>query len=172
MTSLSRDLPHDAARDASHDFDFIFGEWHIHNRKLVDTTDPECDEWVEFEATGHAEPIFGGLGHIDRMFAPTSAVSEGFEGLTLRQFDPDAAVWRIWWASSAAPGRVDPPLEGSWADGRGVFLGDDVVAGRPVRLRFVWTTDGAASARWEQSFSFDGGDTWLHNWSMDFSRRE
>jgi hypothetical protein len=155
-----------------HDFDFIFGEWQIHNRKLADTTDPECTEWLEFEATGHAKPIFGGLGHIDRMFVPRSSAGEGFEGLTIRQFDPESSVWRIWWASSTAPGRVDPPLEGEWVDGRGVFFGDDVIAGRAVRLRFVWTTDGASVARWEQSFSFDGGGSWTPNWTMDFTRRE
>src|SRR5688572_24494376 len=66
-------------QSTQHDFDFIFGEWQIHNRKLRDATDPDCDEWIEFEATGHAEPIFGGLGHIDRMFVPQSAVVDGFE---------------------------------------------------------------------------------------------
>jgi hypothetical protein len=155
-----------------HDFDFIFGEWHILNRKIADNTDPDCTEWVEFEATGHAEPIFGGLGHIDRMFTPESAVSREFEGLTIRQFDPAAGVWRIWWASSTAPGRIDPPMEGRWVDGRGVFYGDDVIAGFDVRLRFVWTTQGEASAKWEQSFSYDDGETWKHNWTMDFTRRE
>ena len=33
-----------------HDFDFIFGEWVVHNRKLRDVTDPACADWVEFEA--------------------------------------------------------------------------------------------------------------------------
>jgi len=155
---------------SAHDFDFIFGEWSIHNRKIVDNTDPSCDEWVEFEATGHAEPIFGGLGHIDRMFVPTSPVVEGFEGLTLRQFDPVAEVWRIWWASSGAPGRVDPPMEGVWADGRGVFFGDDVIGGRDVKLRFIWTTDDAHRATWRQSFSWDDGNTFAENWVMEFTR--
>jgi len=153
-----------------HDFDFIFGEWQIHNRKLVDVTDPDCDEWIEFDATGHAEPIFGGLGHIDRMFVPQSAVVDGFEGLTIRQFDAADGVWRIWWASSRAPGRIDPPLEGVWTGGRGVFYGDDVIAGRDVRLRFVWTADATGSARWEQSFSYDEGEEWRVNWVMEFSR--
>ncbi|GAB3607351.1 hypothetical protein GCM10027413_27600 [Conyzicola nivalis] len=154
-----------------HDFDFIFGEWQIHNRKLRDVTDPDCTEWIEFDATGHAEPIFGGLGHIDRMFVPTSAVVDGFEGLAIRQFDPAARVWRIWWASSWAPGHIDPPMEGIWADGRGVFYGDDMIGGRSVKLRFEWTTDDTHSATWQQSFSYNGGVTWGLNWVMDFSRR-
>ena len=154
-----------------HDFDFIFGEWNIHNRKIRDVTDPDCEEWIEFEATGHAEPIFGGFGHIDRMFVPKAAVVDEFEGLTIRQFDDADGVWCIWWASSRAAGRIDPPMEGTWADGRGVFYGDDVIAGRDVKLRFVWTTDDSESATWEQSFSYDAGEEWKVNWVMEFSRR-
>ena len=95
----------------------------------------------------------------------------GFEGLTIRQFDTAAQVRRIWWASSTAPGRIDPPMEGVWADGRGVFYGADVIGGRDVKLRFVWTADDTTRAKWEQSFSYDDGKTWEVNWTMDFSRR-
>lgn len=155
---------------SEHDFDFIFGEWQIHNRKIADNTDPDCGDWIEFESTAHVEPIFGGLGHIDRMFTPASAVVAAFEGLTIRQYDPASEVWRIWWAASTAPGRIDPPMEGVWADGRGTFYGEDQIAGRPVRLRFEWTAQGDASATWRQNFSYDAGATWKENWVMEFSR--
>lgn len=148
--------------DGRTDFDFIFGSWRVHNRKLRDNTDPACTEWIEFDATAHATPILGGLGHIDRIRR------DDFEGFTLRQFDPDARVWRIWWASSNRPGHLDPPLEGGWRDGTGVFLGDDVVGGLPVR--FQWTTDGADSARWQQEFSYDAGRSWRLNWVMELTR--
>jgi hypothetical protein len=38
-------------------FDFIFGTWIVHNRKLRDVTDPECEEWVEFDARSEAFPV-------------------------------------------------------------------------------------------------------------------
>ncbi|MEU4326589.1 hypothetical protein [Nonomuraea dietziae] len=150
--------------DGRHDFDFIFGDWRVRNRKLVDVTDPACSEWVEFEATAHAEPILGGLGHIDRLHADT------FEGFTLRQFDPEAGVWRIWWASTRQPGQLDPPVEGAWRDGRGEFVCDDVLGGLPVKVRFEWTRPTPETARWEQSFSYDEGASWRTNWTMDLSR--
>ena len=42
------------SKEGSHEFDFIFGRWRVHNRKLVDLTDPLCEEWVEFEASSEA----------------------------------------------------------------------------------------------------------------------
>ncbi|GGM18922.1 hypothetical protein ACFFX1_38430 [Dactylosporangium sucinum] len=146
------------------DFDFLFGTWNIHNRKLRDTIDPACDEWVEFATQSAAEPIFGGLGNVDRIWA------DDFEGFTLRQYDPAEDVWRIWWASTRNPGHLDPPVVGRWSGGRGVFECDDVLGGHPVRVRFTWTHDGPDKARWEQAFSYDAGASWRTNWIMEFTR--
>ena len=158
--------------DGRTDFDFIFGRWRVHNRKLVDVTDPACTEWVEFEATSQAEPILGGLGHIDRIWADGPPGGAPFEGFTLRQFDPDAGRWRIWWASTRQPGHLDPPVEGAWVDGCGRFECDDVLAGRAVKVRFEWRHDDRATARWEQAFSYDDGASWRTNWTMDLTRLE
>ncbi|MEU3369124.1 hypothetical protein ACFYM2_06475 [Streptomyces sp. NPDC006711] len=150
--------------DGRFDFDFIFGRWQVRNRKLVDVTDPGCEEWIEFDATASAEPILDGLGHIDRIF------TDSFEGFTLRQFDPEAGVWRIWWASSGRPGHLDPYVEGSFTDGIGRFYCDDVLGGHEVKVRFQWTTHDPGAPRWEQAFSYDGGTTWHTNWIMDLTR--
>jgi hypothetical protein len=152
------------------DFDFIFGDWTIHNRKLSRTTDPDCTEWVEFAARGQAEPILGGFGHVDRMFSDAPPGDEPFEGFTLRLYDPSADLWRIWWSSSRVPGLLDPPVEGRWVDGRGTFECDDVLDGRPARVRFEWTRESETTARWQQSFSYDGGENFRVNWVMDFTR--
>jgi hypothetical protein len=54
----------------------------------------------------------------------------------------------------------------------GVFTGEDVLAGRPVRLRFTWTNPAAARARWTQELSWDDAESWRLDWVMDFSRRD
>jgi hypothetical protein len=153
---------------AARDFDFIHGRWRVHNRKLRDNTDPGCDEWVEFEATSEAVPVLGGGGHIDQITAPDPPDGPAFVGMTLRLYDPSEDLWRIWWSSTRAPGRLDPPMAGRFETGHRVFYGDDAVAGRPIKLRFDWHVE--ESPRWEQRFSFDDGATWTLNWVMSLTR--
>jgi hypothetical protein len=155
--------------NGARDFDFIYGHWIVHNTKLRDVTDPECEDWVEFDATSEAFPILHTLGHIDRIYVPDPPDGEPFEGLTLRLFDPVSALWSIWWSSTRAPGRLDPPMTGRFTDGDGVFYGSDTVGGRNVMLRFNWHADPSTPV-WQQSFSEDSGATWTLNWTMTFSR--
>jgi hypothetical protein len=93
------------------DFDSVFGRWQVYNRRLADITDPDCTTWVEFGATSYAEPILGGLGHIDRIWTDAPPGGRPLEGFTLRLFDPGARLWRIWWAASSRPGHLDPRLK-------------------------------------------------------------
>jgi hypothetical protein len=152
------------------DFDFIFGRWHIRNTKLLDTTDPDCDQWVEFDASSEASPVLDGYGHIDRIYVDEPADGEPFEGFTLRLFDPARGVWRIWWSSTRSPGILDVPVEGRFEDGRGVFQCEDDIAGRRVVVRFEWIIADPDAPQWQQSFSYDGGETSKLNWVMRLTR--
>jgi hypothetical protein len=155
--------------DGRHDFDFVFGQWSVHNRKLLDPLDPACTEWLEFASVAAAEPILGGLGNTDHIWVDGTGSMPAFEGFTLRLFDPRTRRWQIWWSSTRQPGVLDPPVVGSFAGGSGVFECDDLLGGRPARVRFSWTQH-PSTPRWEQAFSFDAGKTWSHNWTMDFVR--
>jgi hypothetical protein len=148
----------------STDFDFLPGKWRIANRRLVDTLDPDCTEWEEFEASDEAELILGGIGNINRYHVEGDT---SYEGFTLRLHDPSDDTWRIWWASTGRPGRLDPPVVGRFSDPRTArFECDDVLEGIPIRVRFDWSECSPDYARWEQAFSFDGGTTWKTNWIM------
>jgi hypothetical protein len=151
-------------------FDFIFGSWLVRNRKLVDVTDPACEEWVEFDARSEAFPVLDRYGHVDRIYVTDPPDGESFEGFTLRLYDPDSQSWQIWWSSTRAPGALDPPVRGRFSGDRGVFECRDTVAGQPVVVRFEWLTADRDAPSWRQSFSYDGGRTWKLNWVMELTR--
>jgi hypothetical protein len=156
-------------RDGRTDFDFLRGRWHVHNRKLNDLRPRAQAVWREFTSAVESRSILGGLGTCDdHHFADFPGRGE-YHGFAFRLFDPVEAVWRIWWASHPGSGTLDPPLVGRFEDGEGRFAGVDVFDERPISVRFKWSDITAVSARWEQSFAFDGSD-FIINWTMEFER--
>jgi hypothetical protein len=156
--------------DGRHDFDFFYGRWRQHNRKRADLLVRDDADWIEFESFSEAMPILGGLGNIDTYKAPCFPARPGFEGFSLRLFDPGTGLWRIWWASTIGQGQLDAPVAGRFRNGVGVFECDDVVQSVPVRVRFTWKGITERSAVWEQAFSLDGGESWDTNWITRHAR--
>jgi hypothetical protein len=147
------------------DFDFLVGSWDVANRRLTKRL-AGSDEWEQFPATSECVRLFDGAANLDEIRFPT----RGFSGLSLRLYDPHQGLWAIYWANSG-DGRLQPPVAGRIAGGRGEFYGDDTHDGTPVRVRYVWSDITATSARWEQAFSVDDGRAWETNWIMEFTRR-
>ncbi|WP_433649984.1 hypothetical protein ACQP2C_26175 [Micromonospora zamorensis] len=147
------------------DFDFLFGDWHVTNRRLRERL-AGSDDWEVFAATSSCRPLFGGAANLDEIELPAL----GVRGLTLRLFDPARQQWRLHWTTDAV-GVLFPPVTGRFSDGVGRFFGEDIEGGTPVRVRFVWDAITPDSARWQQAFSADDGRTWETNWVMELSRR-
>ena len=147
--------------DGVRDFDFVFGTWRSENRRLADARD-QTSEWLSFESALEARPILGGLGNTDNFVTHDFPGRGWFEGITLRLFDPDRRLWRIWWASTSRPGPecLDPPVVGRFEDAVGRFECDDELDGQPIKVRYEWKDITPSSAAWEQAFSFDGGESW------------
>ena len=57
------------------------------------------------------------------------------------------------------------PVEGGFDGARGEFLSDEVIAGRRTKVRFEWRLLADGVSEWDQSFSWDGGETWATNWT-------
>ncbi len=153
------------SQDGARDFDFLLGRWHIVNRRLVARLQNSQD-WETFEASNNAWLLPGGIGNIDEY---RSEHWPDFVGMTLRIHDPASRKWSLYWVDNKG-NALQPPVVGSFSKGVGVFEGSDVLRGQPVRVRFTWTVIDHYSARWEQAFSPDNGQTWETNWTMAFSR--
>ncbi len=145
------------------DFDFLIGNWKVANRKLKQRL-AGCTEWDEFTAHSVAWSLLGGSANIDQFTFP-----DGTSALTLRLYEPDREQWSLNWATSTE-GRLFPPVVGGFADGKGLFYGDDVHDGTPVRVRYIWSDITPTSARWEQAYSTDQEQTWETNWIMELER--
>ncbi|MEU0584392.1 hypothetical protein [Streptomyces sp. NPDC006132] len=149
---------------SAHDFDFFHGDWDVLHRRRTDFLDPDSG-WEEFSGTSRCRPLFDGTANLDEIDMPHLSA----KGATLRLFDPATERWSLNWASSIT-GTLFPPVFGRFEGERGDFHGDDTYDGKDVRVRFVWSGISPTTARWEQAFSVDGGETWLTDWTMAFTR--
>ena len=151
--------------DGRRDFDFFVGQWRTHNGRLAERFKGST-QWEAFESTHRVEHVLGGLG-IQEMYSTQHW--PGFEGHSVKLFDPAKKLWSIYWADNRS-GVMQAPVVGGFSKGVGVFEGDDVLEGRPIRVRFVWSAITPTAAHWEQAFSQDGGQTWETNWLMAMTR--
>lgn len=146
------------------DFDFLVGEWDMHNRRRKPALGGE-DNWYELASKMKVYSYFDGAISFDEGWFPT----EGFRGATFRLYDPIAKTWSIHWINSLR-GTLETPVIGTFGpDGVGIFEGPDEWEGQPIDVRFRWTA-GTDKAAWEQFFSTDQGKTWHPNWQMTHTR--
>ena len=146
-----------------HDFDFLFGNWSVDNRRLKQRW-LGSDDWDVFTGVQRCEPHLGGAANIDEINCPT----RGLSGMTIRLFDRAACRWSIYWVNSSGA-TLFPPVQGGFVGDYGLFFGTDEDGGRPVRVKFLWEKQGPIHARWSQAFSRDG-EQWETNWIMEFTR--
>jgi hypothetical protein len=155
-----------AERDGQHDFDFYFGDWKYHLKRLENPL-AGSTKWVDFEGTGHCFKVWNGRANLDE-FEADSATGH-IEGLTLRTYNPATHQWSLYWANSK-DGKVVVPQIGQFKDGRGEFYAQDMLNGKSIFIRFLWTNTATSRPHFEQSFSADGGKTWEANWITDQTR--
>lgn len=154
-------------RDGQHDFDFIYGLWRVHNRRLRNPLSGR-DEWYEFDAVYRAQPLWNGKGNLDEFFGDSPLGK--IEGLTLRLYDAGSGRWSLYWATSKN-GLIVVPNVGAFNDeGVGEFFSNEEFEGKPIVCRYRWTKAYGMGCRWEQAFSADGGANWETNWIMEFTR--
>ena len=148
-------------------FDFQTGQWRVRHRRLRSRL-TGCTEWDAFDGTCEARPILGGNGNIEDNWL--NFPGDELRAVALRSFDPASRSWAIWWLDGRYPHTLDVPLIGHFEDGVGTFFADDVLDGKPIKLRFLWLDTDTDAPHWEQAMSANGGDTWETNWTMDFER--
>jgi hypothetical protein len=148
----------------TNDFDFLFGRWTVNHRRLR-VRGCGCTEWDEFTGTAETRPLLDGLCNIEEH----RIAEQSFSGIALRAFDRRTKLWSIYWVGEER-GRLEPPVIGAFEGDLGRFEGADVDSGSVVAVRFLWDRAKPDAPRWEQSFSYDQGESWELNWVMQFQR--
>ncbi|MEZ5920091.1 MAG: hypothetical protein R3C60_01940 [Parvularculaceae bacterium] len=148
------------------DFDFLIGKWRVKHHTLRGRL-TGATKWDVADAIDIVSPAFGGMGNIGQFMRLID--NEPYVGMPIRLFDPGAMFWRIYWLDTRDQ-RMEPPIIGGFDGDVGLFFGDDILRGEPIRIRFLWKDITDLSARWEQAFSPDGGASWEVNSVMEFIR--
>ncbi len=151
----------EGADGGQHDFDWEIGTWSTTVRVLADPLSDSEDEWLHFAGTSVVRPLMHRRANIVELRVSGSAGQ--IEALNLRLYEPQGQRWSSTFAN-LRDGMLTPPVYGAFHDDVGEFYGDDQLAGRPIKVRFLIFRKGPDRARFEQAFSDDGGVTWETNW--------
>jgi hypothetical protein len=147
-------------RDGTHDFDFEIGTWNTHLRRLLRPLTGSTT-WVEYKGTSIVRKVWDGRANLLEL--DVEGPAGRLEGLSLRLYNPEARQWSLNF-SNIKGGTLSPPSIGEFRDGRGEFFSQETLNGRAILVRFIISDITPTSARFEQSFSADGGKTWEVNW--------
>jgi hypothetical protein len=147
-------------RDGSHDFDFEIGKWKTHVKRMVHPL-TGTNEWTEYDGVSVVRRVWDGRANLLEL---TMDGPKGhFQGLSLRLYNPQSHQWSLNF-SNAAAGTMSTPTIGEFKNGRGEFYDQETLNEGAILVRFVISDITPQSARFEQSFSADGGKTWEVNW--------
>jgi hypothetical protein len=152
--------------DNQHDFDFEFGSWTAHLKRLLHPLSGS-NEWVEYDGTSVVRKIWSGRANLGEL--EVDGPKGHIEGLTLRLYHPQSHQWGLYWANSKAPSLAVPTV-GQFKDGRGEFFDQEDFDGKSILVRFLFSDITSTSFHTEQAFSVDGGKTWETNWIANFTR--
>jgi hypothetical protein len=166
-TSESPDAQSPAAIDSSlpapghqHDFDFEFGVWKTHLKRLVHPL-TGSKTWVEYDGTTTVNKVWNGRANLVEL--EVDGPKGHIEALSLRLYNPQSRQWSLNFANSAE-GTVAIPSIGEFKGGRGEFIDQEPFGARTILVRFVITQKSPNVCEFEQSYSDDGGKTWEVNW--------
>src|SRR6266576_2265929 len=102
-------------RDGQHDFDFSFGTWKTHIKRLTHPL-TGSNSWVEWNGTVSARKVWNGRANLEELEIDSG--TNHIEGLSLRLYNPKARQWSFGWANSKE-WVLNPPMVGEFRNGRG-----------------------------------------------------
>ncbi len=159
----------DPKRDGAHDFDFLIGDWKAHVRRLPDRLVGSTD-WIEYDGISRHKKILDSNANFEEFEVDSPEKHLHIKAQTLRLYNPVSHQWSIYLIDVDNGTLGLPATIGQFTGRRGEFFDQEDYKGRAILVRFVWLDISPHSARMEQSFSPDGGNSWEVNWICELSR--
>jgi hypothetical protein len=157
--------PPTATRDGQHDFEFNLGVWHTHIKRFLDPFSSSSAS-IELNGTVTVRKVWDGKAELEEIEA--DGPKGHWEGLTLFLYNPSAHQWSQSFANSRV-GILSSNV-GEFKDGRVVLIGQDTVNDKTILVRAMWTDIKPDSHQYEESFSNDGGTTWVRSFIANLTR--
>jgi hypothetical protein len=155
-------------RDGQHDFDFNVGVWHTHIRRVMDPFSGSATS-MELNGTVTVRKIWDGRAQLEEIEA--DGPKGHWEGLTLFLYNPQSHQWRQSFINSKMATLAEP-LVGEFKDGRAELFAQDTFHDKSILVRGVWSDITPDSHRYEESYSNDGGKTWVAAFIGDLTREK
>jgi hypothetical protein len=154
--------------DGQHDFDFNFGTWRTHIKRILDPF-AASSKSLELNGIVTVRKVWNGCAQLEEI--ETDGPNGHWEGLTLFLYNPTAHQWSQSFVNSQR-GVLAPPLIGSFNGGRGELFASDTFNDRSILVRGVWSDIKPDSHHYQESYSSDGGKTWVPAFIADLSREK
>lgn len=156
-------------RDGQYDFDFNFGVWHTHIRRILDPFSGSGKS-IELNGTVSVRKVWGGRAQLEEIEA--DGPNGHWEGLSLFLYNPRSHQWSQSFINSKIATLSSSPLIGSFHDGRCVLFGQDTFHDKFILVRGVWSNITPDAHRYVESYSNDGGKTWALSFIADLTREK
>jgi hypothetical protein len=145
-----------AEQAAQHDFDFDYGVWYTHIKRILNPFSDSGDS-IEINGTVSVRKVWGGRAQLEEIEA--DGPKGHWEALALFLYNPQSHQWSQTFINSRT-GVLTAPLVGAFKERRGELFNQDTFDDRSILVRGVWSDVTVNSHRYEESYSDDGGKTW------------
>jgi hypothetical protein len=157
------------ARDGSHDFDFLIGNWKAHVRRLPDRL-VGSNAWVEYNGISNHKKLLDSNANLEEFEVDNPEKHLHIKAQTLRLYNPDTRQWRIYLLDLAKGVLSVPPVVAEFNENRGEFYDQEQYKGRSILVALRLVKYLAEVCAYGKAFSADGGKTWEINWICELSR--
>jgi hypothetical protein len=144
------------ARDGSHDFDFLIGNWKARVRRLPDRH-VGSNNWIEYNGISNHKKLLVSNANFEEFEVDNPEKHLHIKAQTLRLYNPHTRQWSIYLLDLDKGVLSVPPVVGEFNGNRGEFYDQEQYKGRAILVRYVWLNIRRNLRAWNSPFPLTAG---------------